>query len=163
MLQILWPHCTQCSWWKPSLCRAAAIRKSPSHRKTQSHVAQSHWIGSETAELTFSGLGSDSMRRRRQPLVNTAVQSRTQLHTSSSTVGHKDRVWLVSWPFNNNTKSAENSNCTIIAKIPFSQVFMYLMHHWYRMITTFHARCRSNVMSYRSDVLESQLTYQCKW
>jgi len=54
-LEILWPHRTQCSWWRPSPCSRccdmqASITLETTSRKTQPHVAQSHWIGSETTE-----------------------------------------------------------------------------------------------------------------
>jgi len=54
-LEILWPYRTQCSWWRPSPCSCccdsqASIRLETTSRKTQLHVAQSHWIGSETTE-----------------------------------------------------------------------------------------------------------------
>ena len=48
-------HRTQCSWWRPSPCSCccdsqASIRLETTSRKTQPHVAQSQWIGSETTE-----------------------------------------------------------------------------------------------------------------
>ena len=55
MPEILWPHRTQCSWRRPSLCSCccdsqASIRLETTSRKNQPHAAQSHWIGSETTE-----------------------------------------------------------------------------------------------------------------
>ena len=54
-LEILWPYRTQCSWWRLSPCSCccdsqASIRLETASRKTQLHVAQSHWLGSETTE-----------------------------------------------------------------------------------------------------------------
>ena len=44
-------HCTQCSWWWPSLCSCCCDSQASIRLETtQLHVAQSHWIGSETTE-----------------------------------------------------------------------------------------------------------------
>jgi len=72
-LEIIWPHCTQCSWWSPSpyscCCNSqASIRLETTSRKTQPHVAQSHCIGSETTEHRSFLCG------RRQSLENTGIR-----------------------------------------------------------------------------------------
>jgi len=48
-------HHMQCCWWRPSVCSCccnlpASIRLETTSRKTQPHVARSHWIRSETTQ-----------------------------------------------------------------------------------------------------------------
>ena len=68
-LETLWPHHTHSSWWRPSPCSCCcdsqvSIRLKTTSRKTQPHVARSHWIGSETTEhRSFRCMAEGSLSR----------------------------------------------------------------------------------------------------
>ena len=58
MLEILWPHHTQCSWWRPSACSCCCVLRFASLHQTGNEAPvrpnhtwlKSHRIGSETTE-----------------------------------------------------------------------------------------------------------------
>ena len=87
-LEILWPHHMQCSQWRPSPCSCccdsqASIWLETTSRQTQPHVAQSHWIRSETTEhRSFLHMEEGSRK-------NTGVRLWTRLH--SRRVCHGER------------------------------------------------------------------------